>query len=210
MAFFHRLTFLPRFIRQLWYKPFNRLMFWSAGVSYGKGMNIYNRFYLKKYTGSFLYIGQNLLINSGECINPICRNIKGCFFVNKNAKLVIGDNVGMSSPCIWCDNYITIGNNVKLGGLVTILDTDCHSLNYVNRRFEDKDNQTTHSSPVIIEDDVLIGANSIILKGVQIGARSIIGAGSVVTKNVPPDCVAAGNPCKVIHKLINRYESFAD
>ena len=53
----------------------------------------------------------------------------------------------------------------------------------------------------VIEDDVWVGAHSIILKGVTIGARSIIGAGSVVTKNIPPDCVAAGNPCRVIKSL---------
>ena len=58
-------------------------------------------------------------------------------------------------------------------------------------------------SPIFIEDDVWIGAHSIILKGVTIGARSIIGAGSVVTKSIPADCVAAGNPCKVIRKLNN-------
>ena len=57
------------------------------------------------------------------------------------------------------------------------------------------------SAPIVIEDDVWVGAHSIILKGVTIGARSIIGAGSVVTKNIPPDCVAAGNPCRVIKSL---------
>ena len=59
--------------------------------------------------------------------------------------------------------------------------------------FEDKE--------IIIEDDVLIGANVIILKGVHIGARSIIGAGSVVTKDVPEDCIVAGNPAKVVKIL---------
>jgi acetyltransferase-like isoleucine patch superfamily enzyme len=53
----------------------------------------------------------------------------------------------------------------------------------------------------VIEDDVLIGARCIILKGVSIGARSIIGAGSIVVKNIPEDCIAAGNPCVVIIKL---------
>ena len=56
-------------------------------------------------------------------------------------------------------------------------------------------------SLVIIEDNVLIGKRCIILKGVTIGARSIIGSGSVVTKSIPADCIAAGNPCKVIKQL---------
>ena len=57
------------------------------------------------------------------------------------------------------------------------------------------------SAPITIEDDVWIGAQCVILKGVTIGARSIIGAGSVVTKSISPDCIAAGNPCKIIKKL---------
>ena len=56
--------------------------------------------------------------------------------------------------------------------------------------------------PVVIEDDCFIGAGSIILKGVHIGARTIIGAGSVVTKDIPADVTAGGNPCKVM-KVIN-------
>ncbi len=60
---------------------------------------------------------------------------------------------------------------------------------------EREDAKQKRCAPVVIEDDVLIGVNSIILKGVTIGARSIIGAGSVVTKSVPSDCVACGNPC---------------
>lgn len=57
------------------------------------------------------------------------------------------------------------------------------------------------NKPIVIEDDVLIGARSIVLKGVTIGARSVIGAGSVVVKDIPADCIAAGNPCKVIKYL---------
>ena len=201
MALIHKATFLPRFIRQFLYLFFNRIVFWSAGVQYGKNMRVYNRLYLKKYSHSTFSVGDNLLICRGEGINPICKNIKGSIFVNTNAKLLIGNNVGMSSPCIWCDNNIVIGNNVKLGGLVTLLDTDCHSLDYLNRRNTIKDVQNTKTSPVIIEDDVLIGANSIVLKGVRIGARTIVGAGSIVSSNLPPDCIAAGNPCKVIRDL---------
>lgn len=73
-------------------------------------------------------------------------------------------------------------------------------MDYMARRTS---NEGTKSAPIVIEDDVWVGTHSIIiLKGVTIGARSIIGAGSVVTKNIPPNCVAAGNHCKVI----KRYE----
>ena len=86
---------------------------------------------------------------------------------------------------------------MKIGGGVLIIDTDCHSIDWKVRR--DSDNQIC-SAPITIEDDVWIGAQCIILKGVTIGARSIIGAGSVVTKDIPADCVAAGNPCRIIKK----------
>lgn len=68
--------------------------------------------------------------------------------------------------------------------------------------FNSNDPQTyVQSASVTIEDDVWIGANCIILKDVTIGARSVIGAGSVVTKSIPADCIAAGNPCRVIRKI---------
>lgn len=83
------------------------------------------------------------------------------------------------------------------------MDTDAHSLNYFDRRDGDVDMSNRVDRPIVIEDDVLIGAYAIVLKGVTIGARSVIGAGSVVTKDVPADCVAAGNPAKVI-KFLNK------
>ena len=87
-----------------------------------------------------------------------------------------------------------------------IMDTDVHEIDYLARRGENVLNQnspqaTVQSVPVTIEDDVWIGANCQILKGVTIGARSVIGAGSVVTKSIPADCIAAGNPCRVVREL---------
>lgn len=112
----------------------------------------------------------------------------------------------MSSTCIWVRERLTIGNHVNIGANVLIYDTDAHQLNYLARRGEINANpkapQTcVQSAPVTIEDDVWVGANCIILKGVTIGARSVIGAGSVVTKSIPADCIAAGNPCRVIRKM---------
>ena len=78
--------------------------------------------------------------------------------------------------------------------------SDCHSLNYLDRGTEN-DMKNCKCKPIIIEDDVLIGTGSYILKGVHIGARSIIGAGSIVTSDIPADSIAAGNPARVIRKI---------
>jgi acetyltransferase-like isoleucine patch superfamily enzyme len=89
------------------------------------------------------------------------------------------------------------------------MDTDAHNLDYRVRASNEmigkyyKDSLTAASAPITIEDDVLVGTRCIILKGVTIGARSIIGSGSVVTKSIPSDCIAAGNPCRVI-RMINQ------
>lgn len=89
------------------------------------------------------------------------------------------------------------------------MDSDAHNLDYRIRASKElidkisKDVLTAKTAPIVIEDDVLIGTRCIILKGVTIGARSVIGSGSVVTKSIPPDCIAVGNPCRVI-KIANK------
>ena len=81
------------------------------------------------------------------------------------------------------------------------MDTDCHCVNYLSRRDPKIDGPQCGSSPIVIEDDAFIGMNCIILKGVTIGSRSIIAAGSVVTRSIPADCIAGGNPARVIRNL---------
>jgi acetyltransferase-like isoleucine patch superfamily enzyme len=104
--------------------------------------------------------------------------------------------VGISSAAIICCKSISIGNNVKIGGNTVIYDSDFHSLNFASRRTKDSD--IPEMKPVIIEDDVFIGAHVTILKGVHIGARAIIAAGSVITKSIPVDETWGGNPAKRI------------
>ena len=88
------------------------------------------------------------------------------------------------------------------------MDTDAHSLDYRIRNSSSVssdglsvDISSAKSAPIVVENDVLIGTRCIILKGVTIGARSIIAAGSVVVKSIPSDCIAGGNPCKVIRNI---------
>ena len=154
-----------------------------------------------------MHIGDNFHFTSGGGINPICRNLRGCIHTdNKTSQIIIGNNVGMSSAVLRIREKLTIGNRVNIGGNVLIYDTDVHQLNYLARRGEiaanpDDPPTKVQSAPVTIEDDVWVGANCVILKGVTIGARSVIGAGSIVTKSIPADSIAAGNPCRVIRKI---------
>lgn len=193
---------IPRKIRQVYYICWNYFMLWANGVEIGKNMKIYNRIYLTKHPTAQVIIGNNLVFISGDGFNPLCRNLRGCIYAGEGAKIKIGNDVGISSARIRAKQYIKIGNNVNIGGDCILLDTDAHNMNYKIRRKRDgEDGRTANSAPIIIEDDVLIGARCIILKGVTIGAHSVIAAGSIVTKSIPKDCVAGGNPCKIIKNI---------
>lgn len=205
-----KLPQLPRKLRFYFYKNWNLWIFKINGVKFGKSLKVFNRLYLLKHPDAIIAIGDNFLFTSGESFNPLCRNIRGTIYLPENkSKLIIGNNVGISSACIWAKKSITIKDNVKIGGDCILMDTDAHNLDYLVRNSDEIDvngmaidSITAKSAPIYIEDDVLIGTRCIVLKGVTIGARSIIGSGSVVTKSIPADCIAAGNPCKVI-KYIN-------
>jgi acetyltransferase-like isoleucine patch superfamily enzyme len=113
--------------------------------------------------------------------------------------ITIGDHSGLSGTVIYSVVSVTIGSFVNLGVNVSIYDTDFHPVDLQKRR-----NHSTadiKSAPVVIEDDVWVGANVTILKGVTIGKGSIIGTGSVVTKNVAPFSLCAGVPARFIKRI---------
>lgn len=151
--------------------------------------------------GGAIRIGRKFRMNNGLSGNRIGFGKTPCVLQTEGGTITIGDNVGMSQTAIVAMANVSIGNNVLLGGGVKIYTSDFHSLDYLNRRMEKKDADNKTCSPVMIEDDVFVGAGSIILKGVSIGSKSIIGAGSVVTKNVPSGEVWAGNPAKFIRRI---------
>ncbi len=93
---------------------------------------------------------------------------------------------------------VTIGDYVLLGPNVT-LTSATHNQDWRIRYADDISD--IEGAPIVIEDHVWIGANVVVMPGVTIGKHSIIGAGSVVTKDIPPDCVAVGVPARVIKKL---------
>ena len=94
---------------------------------------------------------------------------------------------------------VFIGDNVRLGGYIFIADSDGHPKDKIARRTKPFSKESIR--PVTIANDAWIGRNSIILKGVHIGEGAIVGAGSVVTKDVPPNSIVAGNPAKLIKYL---------
>ncbi|MGE0635306.1 MAG: DapH/DapD/GlmU-related protein [Bacteroidia bacterium] len=151
---------------------------------------------------SSVIIGDNFKLNSRQESNLVGVTNKASFQCVYDGKIVIGNNCGFTSTVFSARSLIKVGDYVKIGGNVRIFDHDYHSLNYENRRDSVKDGSDVKASAVIIEDDVFIGTNSIILKGVKIGARSIIGAGSVVSiKHIPPDSLVVGNPARIIKTI---------
>jgi acetyltransferase-like isoleucine patch superfamily enzyme len=88
---------------------------------------------------------------------------------------------------------VKIGSNCHLGHYTFVMDNDQHDIV--------RHTELPRSEPVMIEDHVWIGSKAVILPGVRIGSRAVIGAGSIVTKDVPPRCVAAGNPARVLRHL---------
>jgi acetyltransferase-like isoleucine patch superfamily enzyme len=111
---------------------------------------------------------------------------------------------------IWSSERIEVGNHVLISHGVNIHDTNGHPISKDKRKSHameiftnghPRENIEIASSPIIIEDNAWIGFNSIILKGVTIGEGAIVGAGSVVTKDVPPWTIVGGNPAKIIREI---------
>ena len=117
-----------------------------------------------------------------------------------NARISIGTDTGLSGVVICAAVSIEIGSDCLIGADVQIFDTDFHTIASENRRHENSPDKIK-SAPVIIEDNVFIGAGSKVMKGVRIGRNSVIGAGSIVIKDIPANSVAAGNPAKVIGNI---------
>jgi len=133
--------------------------------------------------GGRMSIGKNFAMNNSVRGNPIGCYERCTFFIDRGCTLTIGENVGISQTALITHADLVIEDNVKIGGGSCIYTSDFHSLD-VELRSSKEDLKHRKCAPVVIEHDAFIGARCIVLKGVTIGACSIIGAGSVVTKSV--------------------------
>lgn len=116
--------------------------------------------------------------------------------MSPDSVIQIGNHVGMTGAVITAHRSITIGDDSMIGANTLITDSDWHAIDPEHRH---KDAGKT--APVNIGKNVLIGTRCIVLKGVTIGDNSVIGAGSVVTTDIPAGVIAAGNPCRVIKPI---------
>ena len=194
----HHLYCVWRIFKIKCYAILNHILMAYWGVKAGKNVSFLGRTIFRRYPETSIIIGDNCTFQSAEWSNIVGIS-RRCMISTqkKGAILKIGNKCGFSGAAISCAESITIGNNVLLGINVIITDTDHHSLDAQERH----ENTGITSAPVTIGNDVWIGANSMILKGVNIGNNTVIAAGSVVTASIPANVMAGGVPAKVIKKL---------
>lgn len=178
--------------------PLNRLLFLLNGIAWGKGWRLHGFPVIQKHRRSQMKFGDRLALRSALRSNPLGANhaVILCTW-QAGSLLQIGDDFSMTGGSICASKQIIIGDRVTVGANSIIVDTDFHPLQ-ADLRLEHP--QTGLSAPIAIADDVFIGMNCLILKGVTIGRGSVIGAGSVVTHDIPSGAIAAGNPARVLRE----------
>jgi acetyltransferase-like isoleucine patch superfamily enzyme len=174
----------------------------ALGCPVGKGFKIDGKLWIWAQKKGCIRLGDNVQINSRFGSNLVGLTNPAVFQCLDGGTITIGNNSGLSSPVLSARSSITIGEHVKIGGNVRIFDHDYHSLDFQKRRGSE-DGLDVKTRPVRIGNDVFIGTNAMVLKGVTIGDRAIIGAGSVVSCDVPADEIWAGNPARCIRRKVD-------
>lgn len=176
-----------------WYTRLTYLMANLKGIELGPGSKFYGKILLRRSPLTTIRIGKNGSFRSAFSANLVGLN-RGCLICTwyNEAVIEIGDNVGMSGTVIGAAKHIKIGNDVMFGGNAFVTDFDWHPVHPARRH------ERAEARPTTIEDNVWVGMNSVVLKGVTIGKNSVIAANSVVTRDIPANVIAGGNPAKVL------------
>jgi len=170
-------------------------------------VTLYGKPIIVKHPNSKIIIDKGVTLVSDPRFNPAgITHPVTLATLNDGAEIIIHKDAGLSGSTICASTKIEIGEYVGVGANTSIFDTDFHAIDPWDRKFDNIEN--TKTSPIKINDFVWIGGNSIILKGVSIGNGAIIGAGSVVTKDVPELTIYGGNPAKFIKKIILKHETY--
>jgi acetyltransferase-like isoleucine patch superfamily enzyme len=178
--------------------PWCRMLAYAWGIKLGSSCMFYGITQFSRFPGSIIKIGDLCHFRSTFRSNMIGINHPcGISTHSKGAEISIGKNCGLSGTIIGAAKRIVLGNNVFCGANVTITDFDWHGLNITQR----EKGGVERAEPVFINDGVWLGLNTLVLKGVTIGKNTVVGANSVVTKSLPENVIAAGNPAKVLRVL---------
>lgn len=169
------------------------------GIRWTHDLRIYGMPMVQRYRGSRILFGRGVQLRSWKTSNPLVpHNPVVLATRSRDAEIRIGDGTGLTGATIVAAELVSIGSRVAVGANALIIDTDFHHLD-PEARLSDPTGLT--SAPIIIEDDVFVGTRAIILKGVHIGAGAVIGAGSVVTRDVEPRAIVAGNPARALRHI---------
>jgi acetyltransferase-like isoleucine patch superfamily enzyme len=171
---------------------FNYLACGLRNIKVGKKCNFIGNTVFYRTPCSKMTIGDHCTFRSDFTSNLIGVN-RRCIVstLYKDAEILIGNSCGFSGTTISAAEKIVIGNNVLCGANVVITDFDWHLGRHASK-----------PKPILIEDNVWLGLNTVVLKGVKIGKNSIIGAHSTVVKSIPENVMAAGNPCRVLKQIV--------
>lgn len=175
------------------------------GVSIARTAEVHGPVNIQIAAGSRIVILDRVVLNSLMRRNTLeARGPNVLKTVSASARIEIGQDSGLTSVTVSSASSIRIGSRVLIGAGTLITDSDHHVVapDVVASRRHAGLPAPRPEDGVLIEDDVFIGARSIILKGVTIGRGSVIGAGSVVSGSIPEGVIAAGNPCRPIRELV--------
>ncbi|MBF0358524.1 MAG: acyltransferase [Magnetococcales bacterium] len=173
-----------------------------VGITPGKNIKVDGAVILRS-SGGRLVIGDRVFLvsSSWRCTaSSLNHPVRFCTH-SPDAKIVIGDGCGLNGTSITCrSTTIKVGDGVMIGPNVVIVDSDFHHVWPPEERLQPT--VELQDQAVDIGNQVWIGMNVTILKGVTIGQNSVIAAGSVVVKSIPENSLAAGNPAKVIKRYV--------
>lgn len=175
-----------------------RVKLWLQGGTAGAGLRVTGPVNLYVHRKGRLKIGARCRFNSGFAHNPVGGEGRLGIWVNAGGVLDIGDGVGVSNATLVCFQSLTIGGDTFIGGGCRIYDTDFHPLDPGARV---RGENAVRTAPVVIGERVFVGGHALLLKGARVGDESVVGAGAVLSGEVPPREIWAGNPARCVRKL---------
>lgn len=180
------------------HEPGNWLWRWEArvrGVELGAGVRLIGRPLIRRRGGSIIRLHDGVQIFSKYNSNPLGPGSPSILrTLTAEAVIEMGERSGMSGAILCAGKGIRVGHDTLLGAGCMIIDNDFHR--WEGDRWTNEFSR--NAKPVMIGDGVFVGARATILKGVTIGNYAVIGAGAVVTKDVPSHAIVAGNPARVV------------